>query len=89
MVPSEAEEVVHESLSGGEVAQINAYRKARIIAKKFPDAVTMGVDTVVSLENRTFGNGWAEMPLPSNSAAAHKLRLFMSFFPYARLRGGS
>jgi septum formation protein len=54
-VPSAAEEIHSEDLSAGEVAQINAYRKARLVSKKHPDAVTLGVDTVVSLGPRLFG----------------------------------
>jgi septum formation protein len=55
VMPSAVEEVHSEDLSAGEVAQINAYRKARAVSKKHPDAVTLGVDTVVSLGSRLFG----------------------------------
>jgi septum formation protein len=55
VVPSAAEEIHSEDLSAGEVAQINAYRKARAVSKKHPDAVTLGVDTVVLLGSRLFG----------------------------------
>ena len=34
---------------------LNAYRKARIIAKKFPDALVIGADTEVCLGRRVFG----------------------------------
>ena len=44
-----------EQLSAGEVAQINAYRKARVVAKKHPDAVVLGVDTVVALGGALLG----------------------------------
>jgi septum formation protein len=54
-LPSAAEEIHTEDLSAGEVAQINAYRKARLIAKKHPDAVTLGVDTIVALGTSLFG----------------------------------
>jgi septum formation protein len=37
------------------VAQINAYRKARLIAKKHPDQLVLGADTVVSLGRKLFG----------------------------------
>lgn len=54
-IPSAADEIHTEDLSAGEIAQINAYRKARVVAKKHPDAVTLGVDTIVSLGSRLFG----------------------------------
>ena len=55
VVPSAAAEIHSEDLSAGEVAQLNAYRKARVVSKKFPDAVTLGVDTVVALGSTLFG----------------------------------
>src|SRR5581483_2758323 len=66
VVPIDAAELSHESLSAGELAQINAYKKARAVAKKFPDAVTMGVDTLVALEGKTFGK-------PANLVDAHRM----------------
>ena len=39
VVPSAVEESSSEDLSAGEVAQLNAYRKARAISKKFPPDV--------------------------------------------------
>lgn len=32
------------------MAQVNAYRKARVIAKKFPDRLVLGADTLVYLD---------------------------------------
>jgi septum formation protein len=55
VVPSAVEETASEDLSAGEMSQLNAYRKARAIAKKYPDAVTLGVDTVVSLDGKIYG----------------------------------
>jgi septum formation protein len=55
VVPSAAGEIHSEDLSAGEVAQLNAWRKARLVANKFPDAVTLGVDTVVSLGSALYG----------------------------------
>ncbi|HEX4120056.1 MAG TPA: Maf family protein [Verrucomicrobiae bacterium] len=55
VVPSDMPELEGGALSAGEVAQINAYRKARAVSKKYPDAVTVGVDTVVVLGDRIFG----------------------------------
>jgi septum formation protein len=34
---------------------VNAYRKARAVAKKLPDALVLGADTLVYLETRLFG----------------------------------
>jgi septum formation protein len=55
VVPSNLPEVEDDCLSAGEAAQINAYRKARVVSKKHPDAVTLGVDTVVALGPVIFG----------------------------------
>lgn len=55
VVPSNIPEVEGGVLSAGEVAQINAYRKARAVSKKYPDAVVVGVDTVVVAADRLFG----------------------------------
>ena len=55
VIPSNVPEVEGGALSAGEVAQINAYRKARAVSKKHPDAITLGVDTVVALDNKLFG----------------------------------
>jgi septum formation protein len=48
-------EVQPEHLTPHETGQINAYRKARVVAKKFPDAVVLGADTLVCLGTRLFG----------------------------------
>ena len=55
VIPSDSAEVHEEHLSAGELAQINAYRKARSVAKHHLDAVVIGVDTLVAAENRIFG----------------------------------
>ena len=55
VVPSDASEVDHESLTAREVAQVNAYRKARVVAKKYPDALVLGADTLVYLGTEFFG----------------------------------
>ena len=52
---SSASEVHHEQLTAGELCQINAYRKARAIAKKRPTALVMGADTLVYLGTQLFG----------------------------------
>lgn len=53
VVPSAAPEVHDEQLTAWEMAQINAYRKARVVAKKFPDAMVLGADTLVYLDRET------------------------------------
>jgi septum formation protein len=55
IVASDSAEVHSDQLTAREVAQINAYRKARAVAKKFPDALVMGADTVVALDETLFG----------------------------------
>ena len=55
VVKSEAPEVASEFLSPAETAQINAYRKARQVAKKHPDVLVLAADTVVSLGREHFG----------------------------------
>jgi septum formation protein len=55
VVASEAAELHHEQLTALEVSQINAYRKARAVAKKLPDRLVLGADTLVVLETRLFG----------------------------------
>ncbi len=52
---SEAPEILNEQLTAWELAQLNAYRKARTVAKKYPDALVMGADTLVCLDTALFG----------------------------------
>jgi septum formation protein len=55
VVPSKTPEIHHEQLTAHEVSQINAYRKARAVAKRFPDALVLSADTLVYLETTLFG----------------------------------
>jgi septum formation protein len=55
VIPSHVAEVQGGAMSPGEVAQINAYRKARAVSKKHPDAIALGADTVVVMDQRMFG----------------------------------
>jgi len=55
VMPSDAAELHNEQLTARELAQLNAYRKARAVAKKHPDALVLGADTLVYLENALFG----------------------------------
>ena len=44
-----------DQLTAREISQLNAYRKARTVAKKFPDALVLGADTLVYLSTTLFG----------------------------------
>ncbi len=55
VLPSDATEVFDPQLSPYELCQLNAHRKARTIAKKNPDALVLGADTLVFLEREIFG----------------------------------
>jgi len=55
VLPSHVDEVAYEHLSPLEVCQLNAHRKARSIAKKIPDRIVLGADTLVFLDNEILG----------------------------------
>jgi septum formation protein len=55
VVNCETPEVLHDQLTPKEVAQVNAYRKARAVSKKVPDALVVGADTIVAIKARLFG----------------------------------
>jgi len=55
VVPSDATETFDDQLSPLELCQLNAHRKARAVAKKIPDALVLGADTLVFLEREIFG----------------------------------
>ena len=44
-----------EDLTARELALVNAYRKARVIAKSNPDSLVIGADTLVYLGTRLYG----------------------------------
>jgi septum formation protein len=52
---SSASEIHHEQMTAGELCQINAYRKARAVAKRCPEALVLGADTLVYLDTQLFG----------------------------------
>jgi septum formation protein len=66
VLPAHTPEVQPEHLTPSEVCQINAYRKARAVAKKHPDALVLGADTLVCLGTRIFGK-------PTTMAAAEAM----------------
>ncbi len=55
VVPSAATEVFDEQLSPLELCQLNAHHKARAVAKKIPDDLVLGADTLVFLGREIFG----------------------------------
>ena len=55
IVPSDAVEIFDDQLSPWELCQLNAHRKARVIAKKHSDALVMGADTLVFLDDEIMG----------------------------------
>ena len=55
VVPSDAPEIHHDHLTATEISQINACRKARAVAKRIPDALVLGADTLVYLGAQIFG----------------------------------
>ena len=55
VLPAHVSEVAHEHLSPLEVCQLNAHRKARAVAKRIPDAIVLGADTLVFLDNEILG----------------------------------
>lgn len=54
-VVSDVPEVHHDQLTAGEAAQVNAYRKTRAVAKKYPDAIVIGADTLVHMNTKLYG----------------------------------
>jgi septum formation protein len=66
VVASDAAEVFDEHLSPWELCQLNAHRKARVVAKKVPDALVLGADTLVFLGDEIMGK-------PANLADAKRM----------------
>ena len=55
VVPGRVAEIHQEQMTARELSQVNAYRKARAVAKRFPDALVVAADTLVHLETALFG----------------------------------
>jgi septum formation protein len=55
VVPSEAKELSHPQLTARELCLVNARRKALAVAKRFPEDLVLGADTLVSLGTTLFG----------------------------------
>lgn len=77
IVPSDAEEMFEEHLSPQELCQLNAHRKARAVAKKIPDALVLGADTLVFLGSEILGKpaslAEAERMLASLQGKTHQV----------------
>jgi septum formation protein len=66
VLPSDAPECEHEQFTAWEVAQLNAHRKARLIAKQHPDHLVIGADTVVCLGTKFYNK-------PADAADARRM----------------
>ncbi len=66
IIPSEAAEILDEQLSPLELCQLNAHRKARVVAKKIPDALVLGADTLVFSGGQIMGK-------PADLAGARRM----------------
>ena len=55
VLPGHADEIQPEHLSPHEIAQVNAWRKARLVAKQHPEALVLGADTIVCLGTTILG----------------------------------
>lgn len=66
ILPGAVEEVAQEHLSPFEVCQLNAHRKTRAVAKQIPDALVLGADTLVFLDDEILGK-------PRNLADARRM----------------
>jgi septum formation protein len=66
VIPSQAEELHDSHLTARELCQLNAHRKARSIAKRYPDDLILGADTLVYLGTTLYGK-------PSSRADARRM----------------
>ena len=55
IAPGDAAEIFDDQLSPLELCQLNAHRKARAVAKKNPDSLVLGADTLVFLDGEIMG----------------------------------
>jgi septum formation protein len=55
VVPSDATELRHDQFTARELAQMNAYRKARKVATRYPEALVLGADTLVYIGQQLLG----------------------------------
>ena len=55
VIPGQAEEIAPAHLSPHEICEVNAHRKARVVARQHPSALVVGADTIVCLGKKIFG----------------------------------
>jgi septum formation protein len=55
IIPSDAKEIFDKQLSPLELCQLNAHLKARAVAKRNPDSLVLGADTLVFLDSEIMG----------------------------------
>jgi septum formation protein len=55
VIPAQAEEIAPAHLSPHEICEVNAHRKARVVARQHPSALVVGADTIVCLGKKIFG----------------------------------
>ena len=66
VITSAAEEAHHEDFTARELCLMNAYRKARAVAKQHPQALVLGADTLVYLRTTLYAK-------PADLADAHRM----------------
>lgn len=66
VVTRPTEEAHHEEFTARELCLLNAYRKARAVAKLHPQALVLGADTLVYLGTTLYGK-------PTDLADAHRM----------------
>ena len=66
VITSAAEEAHHDDFTARELCLVNAYRKARAVAKLHPQALVLGADTLVYLGTTLYGK-------PADLADAHRM----------------
>ena len=64
--PSDVEEVIPLGLSPDEVVQLLAVQKAAAVARRHPEALTLGADTIVVLDGDVLNK-------PADAAEAHAM----------------
>ena len=55
VVPSACEETIAQNLEPYEVVESLSYQKAADVAKKYPDDIIIGADTIVVIDNQILG----------------------------------
>ena len=66
VLPANTMELDSQEMQARELCQLNAYHKARAVAKKHPDSLVLGADTVVCLGSRIYGK-------PADLDDAHRI----------------